>query len=87
MSLPAFTKEFRQGKQKQGSQKSIFNLIPSKILGYDEAKSEMYRIKMLCFLASNNDARNFDFLFNECTLLYVYEILMFEKAKQHELHD
>jgi len=54
---------------------------------YSSSEEYEYKIKMLCWNASNNDSITFFKLYEERSLLDIYEILMFKKALDYELHN
>lgn len=88
LQAPAFTVTRKSDKKKERhSHWNAFNLIPTTAELYSSSEEYEYKIKMLCWIVSNNDSLTFIKLYEERSLLDVYELLMMKKALDYELHD
>ena len=74
-----------QREEEKKSGWNMFNLIPNRKNGDKEDVSYEYWLKSLCWIAANDNPRNYKWLYEECSLLQVYEIIMLDKAKKYEL--
>lgn len=87
--MPAFTVKRKQAGRQPKEEKSkwdCFNLIPNEKLGYADNVSYRYRLKTLCNIAAPESIETQDWLFDTQSQLKVYEIIMFKKARDYELH-
>lgn len=88
LKAPAFTVQRKSDKKKEKhSHWNAFNLIPTIEELYSLSEEYEYKIKMLCWLVSDNDSMTFIKLYEERSLLDVYELLMMKKALDYELHN
>jgi hypothetical protein len=67
-------------EKKKNARWNTYNLIPSEEEGYEKYEEAEYQYKMLCFQAADGNLIEYSRLFNECSLVEVYEIIMLKRA-------
>lgn len=59
---------------------NMWNLIPNVEHGYQEIEHIEYEYKMLCYTAANGIHSEMKQLYEECSLVEIWEIIMLKKA-------
>ena len=85
--MPAFKEKQTRGKRGDEKKINAFDLLPTSKTGARDAEAEIYRLKMICYIASEGNAQTQEWLYSQNSLLHVYEMIMFKRANEYNLHD
>jgi len=87
LDAPAFHVQKKLSKEekieyekRKNAKWNSYNLIPSIEEGYENYEEAEYHYKMLCYQAADSVNSEYNRLFNNCSLVEVYEILMLKRA-------